>query len=243
MADSSLILDSCAIIGNGSISFGYGAAPSHLAAGTGGMFIGYQAGANSSSGSSAFAIGANSVLGTTSGDCIAIGSSASVSQGSAASKSIAIGASAVCTTLNTIVLGASTATGTTGPVIQESGRHQYFWTLTTASSSLVLSGITGAAAILGGWIAFETLTSSCTLTLPNLTDMLLVLPTLVEGSTGELIVSNFNSGGWTVTVNNGTDAYWYCTDPIAANTIHHAYFRYVATSGWQQSTPFIEFFS
>ena len=242
MADTFQVLDSCSIVGSNSIAFGSSAGAAHTAAATGGTFLGHRAGIISASGPSNFSIGANSGTGATSGDCIAVGNGSTVSHASAASMSIAVGSSAVVSSLNSLIIG-SADTATTGSVIQEFGGHQYFWTLTTTSSSLVLTGTTGAASILGGWIAFEGISANCTLTLPTLTNMLAVLPTIIEGSTGELILSNFNSGGWQISVVSGTDTYWYNTDAIGANMINHVYYRYVNTSGWQQATPFIEFFS
>ena len=247
MADSSYLFGLCSKVGGGSLGFGINAGVNH-ASGTGGIYIGYQAGMASSSGPQSIAIGANCVIGTTAGDCIAIGAGASLRQGSAASNSIALGYNAASTALNTIVLGTQVTVvgGSTiyGDMVREYGRgHQYFWTVTTANSSLVLTGTTGAASIKGGWIAFESITANATLTLPSLTDLLAVLPDMIEGSFGEMILSNYNTGGWTISVTQGTDTFWYNTVAMVANTIQHVKYRYVTTSGWQQATPFIEFFS
>lgn len=244
MSDSFLALGPCSKIGNGSTAIGYNAGMVHVS-GTGGMFLGHQAGSASVSGPMSIAIGANSVVGTTTGSCIAIGSGATVNHASAVASSIALGNTAVCTTPNTIVLGAPIGAGHYGTVVQEYGRgHQYFWNVSKYSASATLS----AMAILGGWIAFENIGTSATLTLPSLTDILAVFPTIIEGSAGEMIISNFNKNGYTVSIDDGAPTnprgtWWYNTNVIPNNTIQHVYWRYVETSGWQQISPFIEFFA
>lgn len=233
------MLGPCSRIGGGSTAIGYNAGAVHDS-GTGGMYLGYLAGSVSSSGPSSIAIGANAVVGTTTGDCISIGSGASVTGTTIAAHSIAIGTNAICTSPNTLVLGAQAADGIYGITIQEFGRgHQYFWNV-----DYVYTGYSPSAEVIkGGWIAFEDVVADSTMYLPNLTDMLAALPTIVQGSVGELIVSNYNDHFYEITVADGTDTYWYNTEPIPADTIQHVYYRYVTDAGFQQSTPFIEFFS
>lgn len=243
MGDSSRFIGSYASFANGTSRIGVNAGASRLSTATGGAFIGYRAGFDSSSGPSSIAIGSDAVIGTLTGNSIAIGYNARVTAESADANSIALGLNALCTTANTIVFGDQV--GAYDNIIEEFGaQRQWFYTMTTSSGNLTLSGTTGAMAIRGGFIAFENIAANATLTLPDMADILAVMPTYVEGSTGECIVSNFNSGGYTVTVvANGVDTFWYNSTPIAANTIQHSIYRYVETSPIPPVHPCVEFFS
>jgi hypothetical protein len=235
--------------GPAALCIGESAGSSRDATATGGAYVGYQAGISSSTGGSSFAIGASANVGTDTGRSIAIGYLAQAISTDPAAASIALGVSAYSTRGNEIVIGPQIGTveypqASWGATMQEfGGMHQYFWTRTTASGNLNLTGSTGAMSILNGWIAFETISANATMTLPSLSDMLGVFPTMVQGSSGELVVSNFNAGGYTVSVVNNTDSYWYNTTAMPANTIQHVYWRNVYDAGFQQATPFIEFFS
>ena len=239
MADSYQKLGPCVNMGGGNFNLGYNAG-TVLTTGSGCTFIGHEAGSTAVNASSSIAIGAQASVSSNCNDCVAIGYGAIVSVNSTtAAKSIAIGAGAICDSDNTLVIGKAPGDGTNGTRIFEYGRgHQYYYKLTQASTDLDLSGSTGALALLGGWIAFDGITAAATLTLPSLADMLAVLPTIVNGSCGELILSNFNGTSQVVQVTVGANTYWRNTDDMAANTIQHIIYRYVGGG-----SPYIEFFS
>lgn len=243
-------LANCASLqGPAALCIGVNAGSNRDVTATGGAYIGYEAGISSSAGPSSFAIGASADVGTLTGKSIAIGYLAQAISTDPAAASIAIGTSAYSTRGNEIVIGprigmAPYGQASWGATIQEfGGPHQYFWSITTSSADLNLSGTTGATSLFNGWIAFESISANATMTLPSLNDMLAVFPTMVQGSSGELIVSNFNTGGYTVSVVENTDSYWYNSTAIQANTILHVFWRNVVDAGFQQATPFIEFFS
>ena len=218
-------LGSCVAVETNGVSLGNNAGANHTS-GTGGMFLGYSAGVNSVSGPMAIAIGANAALGSATGDAIAIGTSATVSCTSTASSSIALGRDSVCTSPNTIVLGSLVSDFEGGPVIEEFGLgHQYFWRVTTANTNLVLSGTTGVFALLGGWIEFIDITAARTLTLPSRADIMSMVPDQRTWMCGQLVVHNFNGGGFAVAVTVGTDSYWDADANIPANSSCWVYWR------------------
>lgn len=208
MVESYMNLSNCAKIGAGCVAIGYNAGLAH-ATGTGCAYLGHQAGLLNSSGSMSYAIGANASLSTTTGDAIAIGNSASITNTSASSSCLAIGNNAVCTSLNSIMLGGYFDSILAGPMILEHGRgHQNFYTVTTATQSLDLNalGSAGAMIVFGGWIEFLDAPADCVLTLPSDTYLRPLVPNSKTMMGGELLIHNYGTKIVTVATTDG--AFW-----------------------------------
>ena len=209
-----------------------------------GIYLGHKAAGVYGGTYSAVAIGSGATVTSNKIPGIAIGYGASVSYTTTSTEaSISIGTGAVCTSSDTILLGNPPVSGFYGPTIFEFARYsQEMRYLTTASGDVTLVGAAGAAVLINGWLMFEGLASNATLHLPSYTYFLQLWPMPLDRCCCSTIVSNFNDTGSTVTVINSTNAYWYNTAPIPANTVQLVKFRYL-TSGPKQGTPYIEFFA
>ena len=196
----------------------------------GNVSLGTNGGASLLTGSNCCFVGANTTLATsTASECVMVGASAE-QKASAPANVVLVGQAAVCTctgncvaigqgavvsTPNSIVLGSPTAE----VALRETAiGHQYKWSRATYSATATLTGTDVA----NGWVAFEgatTATIGCVL--PTYAQLAAALPNVQNGTTRELILSNFSGSGSTVQLRITSPN--LTAPPGLANEVHITY--------------------